>query len=328
MDEFGPILPRDKGKDSPFAPAKGVTGGSDMDERDDQGFDLFRQAKQIRDEATKAVSSALDMATTTVTDATQGAQTAVSGAVDSYKEALDDVVAQLPTFGEVVGQASRLPGVAVKREWYFAEVFGRKYADKVAIAIATTPCQAGLTGKQIEKFAKSSIGKESRRTTLISMATGIPGGAAVAATIPADLVQLYGHLMRAIQKLSYLYGWRDFVRLDGREPDAATRAALILFLGSMSKVEQANEALGQVARLRMGSFADQALRDAMLTAEIQTVVEETSVVLGDRLTRRLTGQVVDKAIPVAGGIISGIVTRGDFGSMCDALHRQLKVWGA
>jgi len=299
-----------------------------MDERDDQGFDLFLQARQMRDEAAKAVSSALDVATTTVTDATHGVQTTVSGAVDSYKEALDDVVAQLPTFGEVVGQASRLPGVAVKREWYLAEVFGRKYADRVSIAIATTPGRAGLTDKQIEKFAKSSIAKESRRTTLISIATGIPGGAAVAATIPADLVQLYGHLMRAIQKLSYLYGWRDLVRLDGSEPDVATRSALILFLGSMSKVEQANEALGRVARLRVGNSFDEVLRNAMLTIEVQEVVDEITLVLGDRLTRRLTGQVVDKAIPVAGGIISGIVTRGDFGSMCNELHRQLKVWGA
>ena len=41
----------------------------------------------------------------------------------------------------------------------------------------------------------------------ISAALGMPGGVAMSATIPADIVQYYGYTLRAAQKLMYLYGF-------------------------------------------------------------------------------------------------------------------------
>lgn len=272
--------------------------------------------------------SAMDSAATAVENATRDAQTAMTDAADAYREAIDDVRSQLPTFDEIVGQAARLPGVPISRAGYLAEAFGSKYQAKTALAIETTPARAGMSNRQIAKLAKSTLGREARRTTIVSIASGIPGGMAAAATIPADLIQLYGHLIRAIQELTYLYGWRDLVHLDGSEPDPATRAALVLFLGSMARVERANGILGWLASMRSSGYSDGMLRDILLGEECQAAVEETALTLGDNITRRLTGRIVDKAIPLVGAVISGVVTKGDFGSMCGELHKQLQAWGA
>ena len=43
----------------------------------------------------------------------------------------------------------------------------------------------------------------------ISLALGAPGGVAMVATLPADIAQYYGYMLRAIQKLLYLYGFPE-----------------------------------------------------------------------------------------------------------------------
>lgn len=180
---------------------------------------------------------------------------ALGGAADAYRETLEEIQSRLPSFDEVVAQAVRLPGTGVNRASYLADAIGEKRATArfVGASIDTTPARAGLSARQIEKIAKRSLGRDARRTTVLSMAAGIPGGAAAAATIPADLVQFYGYLIRAIQKLTYLYGWRDLIRINGGEPDIATAGALIIFLGVMAGVERADSALARLARLRSPS---------------------------------------------------------------------------
>ena len=261
-----------------------------------------------------------------VIDATK---VALDGASDAYREAFEDVQAKLPSFDEVVAQAVRLPGSSVNRASYLAEVIGAKHAPTIVQAsIQTTPAKAGLSPRQIEKIAKKSLGRDGRRTTVLSFAAGIPGGVAGAVTIPADLVQFYGYLIRAIQKLTYLYGWRDLVHVQDIDEDVATAAALVILLGVMSGVEQADAALARLARLRTSGAGDNALRTALAARSMQREVDEISAELTKRMARRLTGQVAGKAIPLVGGIVSGFVTGSGFDEMAKRLLTQLKRHGA
>ena len=72
----------------------------------------------------------------------------------------------------------------------------------------------------------------------------MPGGVAMAATIPADIAQYYGYLLRATQKLLYLYG---FPQIDTSENvnqfDTETINILILCMGVMYGAAGANNAL-------------------------------------------------------------------------------------
>ena len=254
---------------------------------------------------------------------------ALDGASDAYRETFDQLRGSLPTFDEVVAQAIRLPGTSVNRADYITEALGHKYAPLIVhAAVETTPKKAGLTDRQIEKIAKKSMGRDGRRTTALSFAAGIPGGVAGAVTIPADLVQFYGYLIRAIQKLTYLYGWRDLIRIEANKPDLAASNGLIIMLGVMAGVDMANDALARLARLRMAGASDQALRTALAEHALSDQVNKISEELTMRMAKRLGGQVAGKAIPIVGGIVSGVITGSGFDEMAKRLLGQLKRHGA
>jgi len=254
---------------------------------------------------------------------------ALDGASDAYRETFDQLRGSLPTFDEVVAQAIRLPGTSVNRADYITEALGHKYAPLIVhAAVETTPKKAGLTDRQIEKIAKKSMGRDGRRTTALSFAAGIPGGVAGAVTIPADLVQFYGYLIRAIQKLTYLYGWRDLIRIEANKPDLAASNGLIIMLGVMAGIDMANDALARLARLRMAGASDQALRTALAEHALSDQVNKISEELTMRMAKRLGGQVAGKAIPIVGGIVSGVITGSGFDEMAKRLLGQLKRHGA
>lgn len=65
------------------------------------------------------------------------------------------------------------------------------------------------------------------------------------ATIPADMAQFYAHVVMLVQKLAYLYGWPELSEENGSE---VLKDMLMLFLGVMMGVVQANKALFKVLR--------------------------------------------------------------------------------
>lgn len=260
-----------------------------------------------------------------VVDATKEA---IDGAGDAYRDTYREFQEKLPTFDDMLAQAIRLPGTGVSRAGYLAEVIGRKHSRLVQTAIDTTPARAGLSPREIEKIAKKSLGKDGRRTTALSFAAGIPGGVAGAVTIPADLVQFYGYLIRAIQKLTYLYGWRDLVHVDASQTDVATASVLVIMLGVMAGVQKADDALARLARLRASGADDARLRSALAARGMQAEVNQVSEELTRRMAKRLTGQVAGKAIPVVGGVVSGFITGSGFDEMSRRLLKELKRCGA
>ncbi len=261
-----------------------------------------------------------------VADATK---TALDGAGDAYLETLREFQQKLPSFDEVIAQAIRLPGTSVNRADFLTEVLRGKFAPVIVhAACQTTPAKAGLTDRQIEKIAKKSLGKDGRRTTALSFAAGIPGGVAGAVTIPADLVQFYGYLIRAIQKLTYLYGWRDLAHIEAGVPDRAASGALVVMLGVMAGNEQANAVLARLARLRAAGASDQTLRTVFTEQALADDLRRISDDLTMRMAKRLGGQVAGKAIPIVGGIVSGVITGSGFDEMAKQLLKQLKLHGA
>jgi hypothetical protein len=253
----------------------------------------------------------------------------LAGAGDAYRETFQEFQEKLPGFDEVIAQAIRLPGTSVSRAGYLSEVIGAKHAPHIVqAAIATTPAAAGLTPRQIERIAKKSLGQDGRRTTALSFVAGIPGGIAGAVTIPADLVQFYGYLIRAIQKLTYLYGWRDLVHINEGAPDLAASNAIIIMLGVMAGNDAADAVLARLARLRAAGASDQTLRTVLAERTLSTQVSQISDALTMRMAKRLGGQVAGKAIPIVGGIVSGVITGSGFDEMARRLLRELKRHGA
>lgn len=272
------------------------------------------------DKLYKGARDAVGLVSNTASDAVQEVRDlAVESATqirDAAEQAAHDVRSTLPSLEEVLAQTVLVPGVSIDRQEFLADAlkgFPRRIVDD---AIAASPARAGVPPKKLRRIAGKYLGREARRTTVASAAAGLPGGVAAAATIPADLIQLYAHLIRAIQMLSYLYGWRDACHVGAAGMDPATGKLLVVFLGAMAGDERADAELGRLAPLRNA--------DGVLAAVAPGTVDVIAQGLEARMAQRMTGQVVGKSIPLAGAIISGTISYGGFSDMWKHLRDVLE----
>ena len=106
-------------------------------------------------------------------------------------------------FQKLLSTATSLPMVQINRENFLKSCLQKYYSDDIVQkAIDYNPAYAGISVEEINKIAKSSIDYETTKVTALSFASGIPGGFAMIGTVPADLIQYFGHILRILQKLA------------------------------------------------------------------------------------------------------------------------------
>lgn len=94
---------------------------------------------------------------------------------------------------DIILLALKVPGVKIDRAKFLQkELFKNHPQDVIDRAIETTPAQAGIASEEVDKIADEVIKFERNAVSGISVALGMPGGVAMAATIPADIAQYYG----------------------------------------------------------------------------------------------------------------------------------------
>ena len=143
--------------------------------------------------------------------------------------------------------AMALPGARVDRTSFLRSQLRPHYTDEqVREAIEFNPAHTEMSIHQIEEIADSIIKSHVIRAAGISFAAGLPGGIAMAATIPADNVQFVWHAIVVAQKLAYLYGWPDL--LEEGEPDEETLLRMVLLIGVMLGAAEANRLLAEIAK--------------------------------------------------------------------------------
>lgn len=206
-----------------------------------------------------------------------------------------------------IASAVRLPGVRVNREAFLAETFSGTPAGKLEAIITTDPITAGCSQETLRKCAMALISKRTMQSSAVSFAAGLPGGIAMAATIPADALQFFGTTLRLAQELSYLYGAEDIWK-DGTVDDEQVRNSLILYCGVMFGVSGSSVAVkvfsSAVAKQVLKTLPQKKVAEIFL---LQTASKIAKMV-GVRLTKGLFAKGVSKAIPIIGGVVSGGIT--------------------
>ena len=227
-------------------------------------------------------------------------------------------------FEQVVSNACRMPLVRIERDTFLRKALRNHCpAEQVEDAIATTPAQAGISLDVIRKAADASITWESTRVTAISTATGIPGGFAMAGTVPADLTQNFAHVLRVAQKLAYLCSWPDLALDDEDGLDDATKQLLVLFVGTMFGVNGAAEAITKVSAAMAAHAAKKLPQMALTKVGVYAVTKQVAKTIGIQMNKQIFSQGVSKIIPVVGGVISGGMTWATFRPMCAKLRNHL-----
>ncbi|MEV7211490.1 hypothetical protein AB0O31_00135 [Kitasatospora cineracea] len=219
--------------------------------------------------------------------------------------------------------AANLPGVRIDREAYLRKTLARSCsAEQVEQAVRESPAAAGIPAEVLEKAANDSIRYEAGKVSALSAAAGIPGVFFLPATVPADLAQYFGHMLRIAQKLAYLYSWPDlFSGEDGL--DDATKGVLTLFLGVMFGTHSANMAVGKLAKAISEQLVKQLPRKALTQGVVYPVVKKVAAYLGVQMTKQTFAKSVSKAVPVLGAVVSGGLTLATYLPMAKRLKNHL-----
>lgn len=219
----------------------------------------------------------------------------------------------------------RIPGVHIDREEFLRKQFMKNYSnDVIQDAINFNPAHAGITVEEIDNIADQVIQYERNCVSGISLALGAPGGVAMVATLPTDIAQYYGYMLRAIQKLLYLYGFPEINIENGVNIDDETMNLITLCLGVMYGVE------GSVASIKILSNAlgkgveKQLLQKALTKGTFYPIVKKISRWFSVCMTKQVFAGFFRKAIPVVGGVVGGGITYLSFKPCCDNLKKSLQ----
>lgn len=227
-------------------------------------------------------------------------------------------------FTQMLDAAAKLPGVRINRAAYLRTALKRHCTEEqIKRAIADSPAAAGIPLKVIAEIANTSIAYETSKVTGLSTLAGLPGGLAMIGTVPADLAQYMGHLLRIAQKLAYIYSWPDLFADADDEIDEATESMLILFVGVMFGVQIAQGGVAKVANMIAANVAKKLPQKALTKGVIYPIVKKVAGYLGVSMTKKLFTSGVAKAIPVVGAVLSGGLTLGTFLPMSKRLQKHL-----
>ena len=207
----------------------------------------------------------------------------------------------------VVATAIQVPGVKVNRELFLREQFQKESKELIETIVENGPVNAQISQDTLRKMAKKIINERTIVSTGASFVAGLPGGLAMAATIPADMLQFYGVALRMAQELAYLYGEADLWNGDFLDNDKVTNQ-LILYCGVMLGASGA----AQAVRVMSSAVAKQILKKLPQKALTKTfyypIVKGICKFFGVSMTKSLFAKGVSKAVPILGGVVSGGIT--------------------
>ena len=228
-------------------------------------------------------------------------------------------MSKLISWDGVMKGALSLPGVKVDRNEFLLSAFA-PYGDSVQL-IDSTPIKI-YPKEVVNKIANDVIKNHTNKVTLISAAAGIPGGLAMFGTVSADLAQFFCNFLIMAQKLAYVYGWPDLRDEQNSLGDGA-QSVLTIFVGVAMGVNGANTLLREVAETAARSMSKRIATQALTKTTWYPIIKKIGSYIGIKITKKMVGKGVAKAVPIIGAIVSGGLTYATFKPMARKLKDEL-----
>lgn len=227
-------------------------------------------------------------------------------------------------FEVLITNTVKLPGVKVDRKEFLAKSFSKHVPPALLAEIVEKgPIEANVSRALIRKVAKKNIMNQTMKSSSASFAAGLPGGIALAATIPADTAQFFGVALRLAQEIGYLHGYEDFWDEDELDVERVN-GDLILFLGVMFGVGGATATIKVLSSQLSKQALKQLPNKALMKTFYYPIIKKVSSLIGVKMTRNTFAKSVSKFIPIAGGVISGGLTYSTMSQMGNRLLEALE----
>lgn len=251
---------------------------------------------------------------------------------DTYEVSKEKIVTAMDqngdgevTIEDVILAGLKFPGIKIERDNFLKKEFSTNYPEEtVNKVIEKNPAYAGIPLKEVDKIADDVIQYERLRVSGISTALSIPGGVTMVATLPTDIAQYYGYMLRAAQKLLYLYGFPEIDIDDNQLLDSATMNTIIVCMGVMYGVAGANTALKTMAKALGKGVEKKLINTALTKGTIYPIVKSVAKWFNVRMTKEIFAGFFKKTIPIVGGVIGGGITYATFKPCCERLKNTLR----
>ena len=221
---------------------------------------------------------------------------------------------------KVLNESLKLPFIKIDRSEFLIKTFGEQ-VDDIQKLIDEGP-QVFFSKEELDESAKKVINSNVLQSSSFSFASGLPGGFAMAATIPADIAQFFGYSLKLAQEISYIYGYNNMWSDQGELTEDA-KNTLILYLGVMLGVTSA----GAAVRILSNKMALQALKKIPQKALTKTIyypiIKKVMAIFGAKLTKDTFAKGVSKFIPLVGGAVSGTMNYISLKPMANRLKDEL-----
>lgn len=222
----------------------------------------------------------------------------------------------------IITSAVQIPGVKVDRKKFLAETFANHEVVMEDI-FELGPIEAGISQEDLSKLANKLILSRTGQSSIASFVAGIPGGLAMAATVPLDVLQFFGMAIRLAQELSYLYGADDLWQ-NGQLDDEKVKNQLLLYCGVMFGVSGAVSGVRvlstQIAKTTLKKLPQKALTKTFW----YPMIKQIGKAIGVKVTKSTVAKGISNAIPVIGGVISGSMNFASMLPMANRLQSTLE----
>ena len=241
------------------------------------------------------------------------------------KSLFDEIKDRLP-FEQVLLMAIKVPGVRIKRDEFLNKELS-KYCNEgqVLSAVKYNPARAGVLKDVVNKISLDAIASETRKVVGVSVAASIPSSAAAPIAISAasaDIVSFFAFVLRAVQKLAYLYGFKEF-GMEDEDVDSDTMDLMLVFLGVMFGVHGASAALDKLAQVMAGQDTKEMGKEALTKTLVYPIIKEIAAKVGVQMSRQVFADTVASAVPIVGAALSGGLTFMMYRPCCMRLRRNL-----
>lgn len=216
---------------------------------------------------------------------------------------------------KIITTALQIPGVPVDRKKFLTEVFAGENVVLQDI-LDYGPVQANVPKKMLTQLAGKQILKRTSQSSAASFVAGIPGGLAMAAMVPADILQFFGMALRLAQELSYLYGAKDLQKNGTIDEEGKSR--LLLYCGVMFEVPDAAAGVRVIASQATKGVVKALPQKALSKTFWYPMIWQIGKVMGAKVTKSTVAKGITKIIPVVGGVIAGGM---NFASMLPMANR-------
>ena len=225
----------------------------------------------------------------------------------------------------------------VDREEFLQEALKENCsAEVIGKTILTSPIESEIPRYVVADIARKISDDHLMKVTGLSFAAGLPGGLAMAGTIPADLIHFFVNAIKVAQKLAYLYGWKDFFETE-TDISEETLSKITLFTGVMFGAPNAEKALDTYKQtdnddntkdIKIGfsnlevdfNFSQSTIREHGILQLVQYIAKW----IGVRIVRQRFSSGAMRIVPIIGGIVSGGLSYLSFKDMTSRLHDYLR----